>query len=436
MQQLIKHHSVDIQWGNHDVLWLGAIHGSKVNLLTLLRIASRYGYLYELEKTYGLNLRPLFFYAENHYAVHKSFNPKVSSDARRIFNEESESLLNKVHQALAVMQFKLEGQLIDRRPEFNLAERNLLKNLNFKQGKIKIESNYYHLHNFPFERIDEKDPNRLSSEEEYVVETLLDSFQQSEKLRQINKFLIRKGIMYLVYNDQLLYHGCIPLKNNGEFSCLMLEGKKLAGKLLLDYFEYHIRESAAHPEIQDNLSTDLEWYAWAGPLSPLFGRNKMTTFERYYVNNKDMYKEERNAYFDLRNNAVIADKILKEFNLDPKKSKIINGHTPVKVRQVEEPVKASGKVFVIDGGMNKAYQETTGIAGYSLLNNSYGFQLVTHKMFVTVEELIKSQSRDASLKHMIDKKLERKLIKDTTIGKTIQSQIDDLQKLIHYVAYD
>ncbi|EXJ23900.1 Fructose-1,6-bisphosphatase [Alkalibacterium sp. AK22] len=436
MKELMQHHSVDIQWGNHDVLWLGAMHGSKANLLTLLRIAARYGYLYDLEKTYGLNLRPLFLYAENHYAEHAAFKPKLTSGTERIFNKEKESLLNRVHQALAIMQFKLEGQLIERRPEFDMDWRNILKAIDFEKGRITIEGKTYSLDAFPYDSIDKHAPNQLNADETYIVETLLASFQQAEKMRRINKFLLRKGSMYLVYNDQLLYHGCIPLKENGEFACLRLKEKDLKGKELLDFFEYHIKKAAEHPEKQEDFSTDLEWYAWAGPLSPLFGRNKMTTFERYYIENEETYKEERDPYFDLRNEEDTADAILREFGLNPEKSKIINGHTPVKVKKGEEPVKAGGKVFVIDGGMNAAYQKTTGIAGYSLLNNSYGFQLVTHQTFDTRDNLLGEKSKEATLKRMIDKKLERKLIKNTTIGRSIQAQIEDLQSLISYVNDD
>lgn len=436
MEELMGHHSVDIQWGNHDVLWLGAIHGSKANLLTLLRIAARYGYLYELEKTYGLNLRPLFLYAENHYAEHESFNPKMSPYTKGVFNEENETLLNQVHQALAVIQFKLEGQIIERRPEFNMSKRDLLKAIDCDKGKIVIEGTRHDLNNFPYSRIERDNPNRLSPEEMYVVDTLLASFQQSEKIRRINKFLLRKGSMYLVYNNQLLYHGCIPMEKSGDFAPVQLGGRGLKGKALLDFFENHIRESAAHSEVQDDFSTDLEWYAWAGPLSPLFGRNKMTTFERYYIKDSQTHKEERDPYFYLRSEEATADKILNEFGLDFKESKIINGHTPVKVKQGEEPVKAAGKVFVIDGGMNEAYQKTTGIAGYSLLNNSYGFQLVTHQTVEAVDELLGKNKKEVSLKRMIDKKLKRKLIKDTTIGQSIQTQIEDLKNLLYYANYD
>ena len=416
MEKLMNHHSVDIQWGNHDVLWMGAMYGSKVNLMTLLRIAARYGYLFDLEKTYGLNLRPLFLYAEENYAVHDSFKPKILSDEKNIFKEESEKLLTKVHQALAMIHIKLEGQIIRRRPEFKMEDRLLLDKINPDKESIEINEQTCSLNGFPYKQINIDEPYSLSTEEQYIVKTLLESFQQSEKIKRISRFMLEKGSMYLLYNDHLLFHGCIPLDEEGEFMTLRFNDSVTYGKEMLDFFEEHIRNAALNPKVTEDFSTDLIWYAWTGPVSPLFGRDKMTTFERYYIKETDMHKENRNAYFDLRDDEEIVDKILTAFGLDSKQSKIINGHTPVKAKKGEKPVKANGKLFVIDGGMNEAYRKDTGIAGYSLLNNSYGFQLVIHQPFESLDKLFEQKKEETSLKKMIDDKLDRKLIKDTTVG--------------------
>lgn len=432
MERLITHHSVDVQWGNHDLLWMGAMFGSKANLMTLLRIAARYGYLFALENTYGLNLRPLFLYAEENYEVNESFRPKIVEETNA-FKEESEELLSKVHQALAIIQFKLEGQIIKRRPDFKMKDRLLLDNIDHTKECIVIDGEEYPLKNFPGDQLDRHNPYELCPEEEHIVNTLLDSFQNSEKLVRYMDFLLEKGSMYLIYNGQLLYHGCIPLDEEGEFVTFSFEGKELSGKGMLDQYEEYIRIAAKDPSITDDYATDLLWYAWTGPTSPLFGRDKMTTFERYYIEDETTHQEERNPYFKLRQESSIMGKILDEFGLDVNGSKVINGHTPVKAKKGEEPVKAESKLIVIDGGMSVAYQKSTGIAGYSLINNSYGFQIVTHQPFDSVEKLFSRERDDTSLKHVIDGRLERKLIKDTTIGASIQEQINDLQELLQYI---
>ncbi|GEK91888.1 fructose-1,6-bisphosphatase [Alkalibacterium kapii] len=433
MEKLMNHHSVDIQWGNHDVLWMGDMYGSKANLMTLLRIAARYGYLFDLEKTYGLNLRPLFLYAEENYSAHDSFKPKIVSDEKNIFKEESEKLLTKVHQALAVIQFKLEGQIILRRPEFKMEDRLLLDKIDPHEKSIIIDGKTFLLNDFPYEQINFEKPYDLCPEELHIIETLLESFQQSEKIQRMGRFLLEKGSMYLIYNDHLLYHGCIPLNEEGELMELKLQDSVTSGKEMLDLFERHIRKAAVDPNSSDTFSTDLIWYAWTGPVSPLFGRDKMTTFERYYIDTPSVHKENRNAYFDLRDDEQIVNNILSSFGLNRKTSKIINGHTPIKAKKGEKPVKAKGQLFVIDGGMSQAYRKDTGIAGYSLLNNSYGFQLVIHQPFESLDKLFDRKKEETSLKQMIDEKQKRKLIKDTTVGRMIQSQIDDLQKLVNYI---
>lgn len=432
MEKLMAHHSVDIQWGNHDLLWMGAMYGSKANLITMLRIAARYGYLFELEKTYGLNLRPLFLFAEERYGIHPNFEPKVV-EPTNTFQEESEELLTKVHQALAVIQFKLEGQIIKRRPEFEMDDRLLLDKINFDDETITIDNKQFQLNGFPVQQFQKDDPYKLCPEEEHIVNTLLESFQQSEKLVRYIDFLLKKGSMYLVYNGQLLYHGCIPLTEQGELDSFSFEDEQLKGRKMLDKFEEYIRNAASSKQETEDYATDLLWYSWTGKKSPLFGRDRMTTFERYYIEDDEISQENRNPYFKLRDNEEIMLNILKEFDLEYEDAKVINGHTPVKAKKGELPVKANGRLIVIDGGMSAAYQKSTGIAGYSLINNSYGFQIVTHQPFESIDALFEKQRDETSLKQIIDGKLDRKLIKDTTIGESLQEQIDDLQALLHYL---
>lgn len=432
MDRLMAHHSVDVQWGNHDILWMGAMFGSKANLITLLRIAARYGYLFELEKAYGLNLRPLFLFADSHYESKEAFRPK-EGPSEHVFREESRELLTKVHEALAVIQFKLEGQIIQRRPSYDMADRLLLNEIDRENGTITIDGQAYDLSDFPYDQFDPDDPYQLCDEEKYSVQTLMESFQHSEKLNRYTDFLLDKGSMYLIYNDHLLYHGCLPLTEDGKLDSFSFEGKELSGRQMLDVFDSYIRKSAADRSVTDDYATDLLWYAWCGKKSPLFGRDRMTTFERYYIKDSDTHKENRNPYFQLRDDKAVMSYILKSFGLSNERSTIINGHTPVKVKKGELPVKADGKLIVIDGGMSAAYQEATGIAGYSLINNSYGFQLVTHQTFESVEKLFEDLRDDTQLKQVIDGKRERKLIRDTTIGESIQEQIEDLQALLVYL---
>lgn len=435
MDQLIHHHSVDIQWGNHDLLWMGARFGSKVNLITLLRIAARYGYLFELEKIYGLNLRPLFLHAEENYQINTAFKPKCSEDST-LLKEESEELLTKAHHALAVIQFKLEEQLIKRRPEFKMSKRLILESIDPETHEVEIEGERWKLTDFPYTQLDLEQPDRLSQKEEHIVSTLLESFQRSEKIKEYVQFLLEKGSMYLVYNNHLLFHGCIPLDDQGQFISVELEGQSVSGKDMLGAYDYYVRKASRALDTSDDFATDLMWYAWAGDRSPLFGRNKMTTFERYYIENSETHSEKRNPYFDLRNNQNVVRDILEAFGLKSSQSRIINGHTPVEVKKGESPVKADGQLIVIDGGMNEAYRNATGIAGYSLLNNSYGFQIVTHQLFKSVSELFRQGKDETTLKHMIDGKLGRTVIRETTIGHTIQKQIDLLLEVVQHIQVD
>ena len=430
MNELMAYHSVDIQWGNHDIIWMGAFFGSKECLLTLLRIAARYGYLYDIERAYGLNLRPLVLFAEKTYSENAKFKPNLGKRSDSYAPKEILQL-EKVHQALAIIQFKLESQLIQRRPEFDMAQNVTLDKIDYWEESILVGGKKHFLANTCFQTINPQKPEELTDEEEEVVATLLDSFQHSLQLKSHISFLMKKGSMYKIYNNHLLFHGCIPLGESGDFEPLQINEIRYTGKELLDFFEYHIRESSKNPDIQDDFSTDLIWYCWNGKLSPLFGKDKMTTLERYFIEDKETHIEKENPYFSYRNSAKICKLILEEFGLFSEDSRIVNGHTPVKTLKGESPIRGEGMLFVIDGGLCEAYQKKTGIAGYSLLNNSYGFQIVTHQPFQNVQKMIEEALDLSSLKRVIEHVRERTLIKSTTIGQSLIEQQQELSVLLH-----
>ena len=430
MNEVMAYHSVDIQWGNHDIIWMGAFFGSKECLLTLLRIAARYGYLYDIERAYGLNLRPLVLFAEKTYSENAKFKPNLGKRSDSYAPKEILQL-EKVHQALAIIQFKLESQLIQRRPEFDMAQNVTLDKIDYWEESVLVGGKKHFLANTCFQTINPQKPEELTDEEEEVVATLLDSFQHSLQLKGHISFLMKKGSMYKIYNNHLLFHGCIPLGESGDFEPLQINEIRYTGKELLDFFEYHIRESSKNPDIQDDFSTDLIWYCWNGKLSPLFGKDKMTTLERYFIEDKETHIEKENPYFSYRNSAKICKLILEEFGLVSEDSRIVNGHTPVNTLKGESPIRGEGMLFVIDGGLCEAYQKKTGIAGYSLLNNSYGFQIVTHQPFQNVQKMIEEALDLSSLKRAIEHVRERTLIKSTTIGQSLIEQQQELSVLLH-----
>lgn len=430
MDELLQFHSLDIQWGNHDIIWMGAFFGSKACLLNVLRIAARYGYLWDIEKAYGLNIRSLTLFADKNYKANPKFRPILGTRAEE-FTAEEILQLEKVHQALAILQFKIETQLMKRRPEFQMDNQILLDNIDYWKNTISIDGNSYSLKNTCFQTIDRENPSELSLEEKQIVDSMLASFQGSPKMAKHMELLMKKGSMYKVYNHHLLFHGCIPLKPSGEFQPLVLHQAQYAGKELLDFFEYHIRLAAKNKEIGDDLSTDIVWYCWRGQLSPLFGKNKMTTFERYFIEEAETHKEIENEYFSYRNSKKICQLILEEFGLEAKVSRIVNGHTPVKTGKGESPIRGEGLLFVIDGGLCEAYQKKTGTAGYSLLNNSYGFQLVTHQPFQDIQKVVDSPFEQTSLKRVIEDLEDRTLIQSTTIGQNLLEQQQELIQFLH-----
>ena len=428
MDTLIDYHSVDIQWGNHDVLWIGAYAGSKVCLANIIRICARYNNLDIIEDAYGINLRPLFTLADKYYGDNKAFRPKKTTG--KTLDEAEQLQMTKVQQAIAMIQFKLEAPIIKRRPNFEMDDRLVLENINYDTLEYTVNGNVYPLDNTCFSTIDPNNPTALTEDEEDVMNTLLISVQQSEKLKRHMSFMMKKGNLYLRYNGNLLIHGCIPVDEDSNMEGMEIDGKTYYGRELLDQFEYYLRYSFTHLDDTDDLATDLVWYLWNGKKSSLFGKRAMTTFERYFVNDKPAQKEEKNPYYYLREKAESARIFLEEFDLDPDEGHIINGHTPVKEKEGENPIKADGKFIVIDGGFSKAYQSTTGIAGYTLLYNSYGMQLVAHQEFNSKDNVLNNESDVLAVRRIVDEEVERKKVRDTKTGKRLNYEINMLKELM------
>ncbi|ADI00438.1 fructose-bisphosphatase class III [Salisediminibacterium selenitireducens] len=430
MDALINYHSVDIQWGNHDVLWMGAYAGSKVCLANIIRICARYDNLDIIEDAYGINLRPLLNLAEKYYDSNPKFMPK--SDSGEPLSEHERNQISKIQQAIAMIQFKLEMPIIKRRPNFNMSERLLLEKIDYDKMEITIYGKTYPLEHTCFATVNPAQPDQLLEEEQKVIDKLLFSVQHSEKLARHMNFLMKSGNLYLRYNGNLLIHGCIPLDESGNMENMDIDGETYSGRDLLDVFERYLRIAYANPQETDDLATDMVWYLWTGEYSSLFGKREMTTFERYFISDKEAHTERKNPYYYLREKEETCRKILEEFDLNPDQGHIVNGHTPVKERSGESPVKANGKMIVIDGGFSKAYQSDTGIAGYTLLYNSYGMQLVAHKHFHSKEDVLQNGTDVLSVKRLVDKELVRKKVRETNVGKELLQEVAILKSLMSY----
>lgn len=428
---LMDYHSVDIQWGNHDILWMGAAAGQKVCIANALRISARYANLDIVEDIYGINILPLATFALNIYKDDpcEAFIPKISEGE---YNKSEISLISKMHKAISIIQFKLEHEVIKRRPEFKMDHRCLLNNINYETGIITIKGKDYKLRDNNFPTIDPKDPYELTKEEEIVIDKLKSSFVNSEKLQKHTSFLFSKGSIYLICNSNLLFHGCIPLDEDGTFKKFTIEGKEYSGKPLMDKFDSLAREGYFYREgnKQKEYGMDIMWYLWTGEVSPLFGKDDMATFERYFIKEKETHKENKNSYFKLRDTENMCNMIFDEFKLDKKESHIINGHVPVESKKGESPMKANGKLIAIDGGFSRAYQQKTGIAGYTLIYNSYSLQLVSHQHFTNTDQVIYEESDILSITSIVERNINRKYIRDTDIGKEICESINDLKLLL------
>ena len=430
MDELMNHHSLDIQWGNHDILWAGAAAGSTACIYNVLRICMKYNNLESVEDGYGINLLPLARFAMKTYKNTncKIFEPKINNDEN--ISLDDIKLIAQMHKAVTVIQLKLEGKIIKESPEYNMDDRLFLDKIDFSKKTVRIDGKDYHMLDTDFPTFDTVDPYKLNKEEEELTEKLKNSFQKSEKLQKHVKFLILKGGIYLKYNSNLLYHACIPMEENREFKKIEIFGKFYYGKNFLDKIDMLIREYyLTENKPKKKFGSDFFWYLWCHKDSPLFGKDKMATFERYFIADKLTHKEIENPYFVHRDKEKVCNMILENFDLDITKSHIINGHMPVIVRKGESPIKANGKLLVIDGGLSKAYQKKTGIAGYTLIYNSYGLLLTTHGPFISTQEAIESGHDILTISEVV-RKSDRKFVKDTDIGMEISEEISELKYLL------
>ncbi len=431
MDELMNYHSVDFQWGNHDIVWMGAAAGSKACIANVIRVSLRYANMETVENGYAISMLPLVTFAVETYGDDpcELFRPKEVADA---FTEQEQMIMARMQKAISIIQFKLEGQIIRRRPQFQMSDRLLLDKINFDDGTIRINGNSHPMKDMNFPTIDPEHPYKLSPGEEAVMERLRLSFNNSRRLQNHVRFLYAKGSMYKVQNNNLLYHGCIPMKPNGVLRHFTFEEKDHGPKMFMDRLERLARQgyfSNDDPE-KKQYGLDTMWYLWTGAQSPLFGKDKMATFERYFIQDASTHQEAMNPYYDYRTDADVASRILEEFGVDPEKGHILNGHVPVKVKKGESPVKANGKLLVIDGGFAKAYQQKTGIAGYTLIYNSWGLLLAAHQPFESTEKAIEDEIDIHSQTRILEQRHNRIRIADTDTGEEIRHEIDDLKALL------
>lgn len=435
MDTLIDYHSVDIQWGNHDIVWMGAASGHRACIANVIRLSAKYGNLNVLEEGYGINLIPLARFAMEVYKNDPCdcFDITYAKDG---YNENDLELDKRMHKAIAIIQFKLEGQIIKEHPDFLMDKRLLLDKMNLAEGTVTIGRKKYVLNDTNFPTINPDDPYALSQEEETIMDRLYAAFMSCGKLQQHVRFLFAKGSIYKVYNGNLLFHGCIPLNEDGSFRKVNIGGKKFAGKGLYDILEYWARkgyfakDDAQHHE-EKVFGQDIMWFIWSNENSPVYGKEKMATFERYFLKDKEVQSEKKDFYYQLIDRDEIVDKICEDFHLDPACAHIINGHMPVEIKKGETPVRCHGRVLIIDGGFSKAYQSKTGIAGYTLTYNSYGLRLVSHEPFESVEASILKESDIHSETVVVEKMAARRLVADTDIGKQLRENISELEALLN-----
>ena len=433
MDTLCNYHHFDIQWGNHDILWMGAASGNNCCIANVLRLAMRYGNLSALEDGYGINLLPPATFAMETYANDPCtcFVPNIDQTVSP-YNDKTIRLIAQMHKAICIIQFKLEAEIIKRHPEFEMEDRLLLHHIDYANQTITINNKKYPLRDGLFPTIDPENPYKLSDEEKDIVQKLHNSFTRSEKLRKHMKCLFQYGCMYTVCNSNLLFHASMPLNEDGSLKEINILGKKYKGESLLKRIGQLIRTAyfAENENEEKNFAIDYVWYLWCGKNSPAFDKSKMATFERYFIDDKETHVEQKGAYYILRDREDICDMILDEFGVEGEHRHIINGHVPVKAMKGEKPIKANGKLMVIDGGFSKAYHSETGIAGYTLVYHSRGFQLVQHEPFTSTQRAIEEGLDIKSTTQIVEMSTKRMMVKDTDKGKELAIQIKDLKKLL------
>lgn len=430
MDTLMNYHSVDIQWGNHDIVWMGAACGHLACIATVLRVAARYGNLDTIEDGYGINLIPLATFALDTYQDTdcKVFTIKYNTD----YNTKDLSMDMKIHKAMAIIQLKLEGQVIRKHPEFEMDGRLLLDKINYEKKTVAIDGKEYAMRDTDFPTVNPDDPYALSPDEEQMMARLQQAFLKCEKLQKHVRFLYSNGGLYKIHNSNLLYHGCMPLDEEGNFKAVNVDGKNYRGRALYDVLDNYARKGyyAKNDPSGMRKAQDYIWYIWAGPNSPVFGKDKMATFERYFIEDKEIHKETKNSYYSMLDDEKVVNRILEEFGLDKKKSHIINGHVPVELKKGETPIKCDGKLLVIDGGFSRAYQSKTGIAGYTLVANSHGMRLVAHEPFESTESAILHESDIFSDSTVVETVPARIRVSETDIGAELRETIKQLEQLL------
>lgn len=430
MDRLMEYHSLDIQWGNHDVVWMGAAAGHKACIATVIRNSLRYGNLDILEDGYGINMMPLATFSMETYKDDPCKIFEMKNTAK--YNVLEEELERKMHKAITIIQFKLEGELLRRNPEFQMDDRCLLHRIDPEKGTITLsDGTVYPLTDTDFPTVNWEDPYALTEEEMEVMDRLDSAFRNCEKLQNHIRLLLDKGGLYKVYNGNLLFHGSIPLNEDGSFKEVQIYGNTYKGKELYDVLEAYVRRAFYSVDKKEReRGKDILWYIWAAPNSPLFGKDKMSTFERYFIADSAAHKEKKNAYYRLLENEEVVNSMLEEFGLDPEEGHIINGHVPVHQSEGESPVKCNGKVIVIDGGFSKAYRKVTGIAGYTLIYNSYGLILSAHQPFTSTEAAVLQESDIVSKQVAVRYTARRRLVGDTDTGTALKERIGELIQLL------
>ena len=427
-------HNVDIQWGNHDILWMGAASGSRTLVATVLSNSIRYNNLDVIETGYGISLRPLSVFANEVYKNCDThcFNVKLTGDDADTYTEKDKLLSARMYKAITMILFKLEGQKVLHRPEFHMEDRALLDKIDYENKTLTIGDKVYPMEDCDFPTVDPTDPYTLTEEENHVIDQLTESFRQSEKLQKHTRFLYSKGSLYKVHNGNLLLHSCVPMTEDGKLMSFTIGGKERSGREFMDYADRTARKAyydkRGTPERAFGM--DFLWWLWAGRNSPIFGRDRMTTFERRFIKDESTWTEPKNPYYSYYNDPAVCDMLLKEFGLEGDHCHIINGHVPVKAKKGESPIKGGGKLLVIDGGFSRAYQKTSGIAGYTLLFSSRYFRMVSHQPFAGRTEALK-RNHDIDNDSVIFEALEQRMkVAQTDEGIELQEQVDDLLRLM------
>lgn len=434
MDVLCSYHSVDIQWGNHDIVWMGAASGSEPCICNVIRISARYNNLHTIEEGYGINLVPLATFAMEFYKDDPCLRFMPSEADAKGLRPKERGLIAKMHKAVSVIQFKTEAAVISRNHSFLMDDRRLLHKINFETKTVTVDDRECPLLDSQFPTIDPKNPYELTADEADVIEKLRHSFLNSEKLQKHARFLFNNGGMYKTHNGNLLFHGCIPMENDGELKSVEFEGKMLKGKALFDAADKAARQGfflkPGSANAAKTRGLDVMWYLWCGEDSPLYGKNRMTTFERYFIENKETHREEKDPYYSHRNSRDVCTAILRNFGLYNENARIINGHVPVETKNGENPIKAGGKLLDIDGGFARAYQKVTGIAGYTLIYNSKGIALMAHEPFTSPDEVIENNAAvfpSASYIEYVDKRIK---VEDTDKGSELGMKIERLRELV------